>query len=113
VLYVGPVIFLRTSRLYLLTSVFALFAFGGDIVADALADACRDHCVAETSQSDTSHEKAPCSHCSCAVHNGFAVASITTVSINDGSDGSLFIFTDNQSAPAKLPKAIDHPPQLA
>jgi hypothetical protein len=110
---VRSVTFVRTSRFYLLTGLLALFAFGGDIVADAVADACGDHCLSQNSASDAGHEKTPCSHCSCAVHNGFAVASTTTLNLTGASEGSLFIFADSQSAPPGLPAAIDHPPQLA
>ena len=53
----NPVTFARTSRFYMLTGLFALFAFGGDIVADSLADARGDHCVSQSSQSDSDHEK--------------------------------------------------------
>ncbi len=57
-----------------LFAAFALFAFAGDIVADSIADLQGDHCICESSQSDSHHEKVPCSHCACAVHNGSAVA---------------------------------------
>ena len=102
------------SRLFLrLFAAFALFAFAGDIVADSLADARGDHCVSESSQSDSHHEKSPCSHCSCAVHNGSAVAFSESVNVADASGGSLFAISREESAPDGVRAAIDHPPQLA
>ena len=106
-------IFVRTSRFYVLTGLLALFAFGGDIVADAVADMRGDHCVSESSSSDSQHEKSPCSHCSCAVHNGSAVASTASVNVTGTSRVSFFVTNYDQSAPVGLPAAIDHPPQLS
>ena len=107
------VLSLRISRLYVLTGLFALFAFGGDIIADSLADLRGDHCVSESSQSDSQHEKAPCSHCSCAVHNGSVIASSDAMQVSGAQDGSRFLPTIEPLAPEGLPPAIDHPPQLA
>ena len=102
------------SRLFLrLFAACALFAFAGDIVGDSLGDACADHCVSESSQSNSNHEKSPCSHCSCAVHNGWAVAFADSVNVADPSGASLFVISRDESAPAGVPAAIDHPPQLA
>lgn len=103
----------RTSRFYVLTGLLALFAFGGDIVVDSLADVCADHCVSQSSQSDSDHEKSPCSHCSCAVHNGSVVALTASVSVFGASTVSFFVANGDQSAPVGLPAAIDHPPQLS
>ena len=102
------------SRQFLrLLAAFALLAFAGDIVADSLADVCADHCVSESSQSDSQHEKTPCSHCSCAVHNGWAVAFSDAVNVADASGASFFVVSRDVSAPVGVPAAIDHPPQLA
>src|SRR5262245_66208275 len=102
------------SRLFLrLLAAFALFAFAGDIVADSLADLGGDHCVSESSQPDSHHEKSLCSHCSCAVHNGSAVAFSDSVKVADASGASLFAVSPDESAPVAVPAAIDHPPQLA
>ena len=103
------------SRLFLrLFAAFALFAFAGDIVADSLADVRGDHCVSHSSQSDSHHEKkSPCSHCSCAVYNGSAVAFSDAVNVADASRASLFAVSRDESAPVGVPAAIDHPPQLA
>jgi len=97
----------------MLAGFLALFAFTGDIAADSLADARGNHCASQTSQSDSHHEKAPCAHCSCALHNGFVVASTVAISVTGASGVSLFVVSTDQSAPARLPAAIDHPPQLA
>ncbi len=107
------VIFLRKSRLSVLTSALALFVFCGDIVVDSVADAVGEHCISQSSQSDGEHEKAPCAHCSCAVHNGAVVATDSTVKISGESGPSIFFPASDQSVPAALPAAIDHPPQLA
>jgi hypothetical protein len=103
----------RRSHLCVLTGLFTLFGFTGDIVADAIADARGNHCVSESSHSDSRHEKAPCSHCSCAVHNGSAVASTNAVDVTRTSLISLFFLNSDPFAPPRLPVAIDHPPQLA
>jgi hypothetical protein len=87
--------------------------FGGDIVADSIADARGDHCVSQSSQSDSHHEKTPCSHCSCAVHNATVIAANNGVHVSADFQVSAFVQTSDQSAPAGLPPAIDHPPQLA
>jgi hypothetical protein len=102
----------RTSRLFALIGVLVFCAFTGDIVADSIADLRGDHCVSQSSQSDSHHEKAPCSHCSCAVHNGTVITSTATVHINSAFEVSVFLAAGEQSAPAGLPAAIDHPPQL-
>jgi hypothetical protein len=99
--------------LYALTGFLALLVFGGDIVVDAIADARGDHCVSQSSQSDSHHEKTPCSHCSCAVHNATVIAANNGVHVSADFQASAFVLTSDQSALAGLPAAIDHPPQLA
>jgi hypothetical protein len=105
--------FVRTSQLFALTGLIAFCAFAGDIVADSIADLRGDHCVSQTSQSDSHHEKAPCSHCSCAVHNGSVITSAAMVLMNDALRATFFVPAAEQSASTGLPAAIDHPPQLA
>jgi hypothetical protein len=102
-----------TPRLFALTGLIALCAFAGDVVADSIADLRGDHCVCQSSQSDSQHEKTPCSHCSCAVHNGTVIVSTVAVDISAAFRASVFVSTSEQSAPDGLPMAIDHPPQLA
>jgi hypothetical protein len=97
----------------MLTGFLALFAFGGDIVADSLGDACSEHCMSQTSQSGSQNEKAPCSHCSCAVHNGTVIAADNRVHVGADYQASACVRASDQSAPVGLPAAIDHPPQLA
>ena len=102
------------SRLFLqLFAVFALCAFAADIAADSIADVCIDHCVSQSSQSDSHQEKSPCPHCSCAVHNGWAVAFFDAVNVADASGPSLFAVSHDESATVGVRAAIDHPPQLA
>jgi len=103
----------RSSKIFVLSALLALFAFTGDIVADSLADARGDHCVSQTSQSDSHHEKTPCSHCSCAVHNGNVIASTASVDVSGAFTAWLFCLIIQAQAPIGLPAAIDHPPQLA
>ena len=106
-------IFARASRFHVLMGLLALFAFGSDIVVDSLADVCADHCVSQSSQSDADHEKSPCSHCSCAVHNSSIVASTASVGVTGTLTVSFLVANYDQSAPVGLPAAIDHPPQLS
>ena len=102
-----------TSRLLTLAGIATLFAFAGDIVADSIADLQGDHCISESSQSDSHHEKTPCSHCSCAVHNGTVIASTATLDISDALGVFTFFAAADQSPPSGISAAIDHPPQLA
>ena len=104
---------LRTSRLRLLAGLFVLFAFGGDIVADSIVDALGEHCAAQTCPSDSHHEKTPCSHCSCAVHNGSVIAGNSGVQVSADVQPSVFILISDESARVGPRAAIDHPPQLA
>jgi hypothetical protein len=98
----------------LLAAFVALFAFGGDIVADSIVDSRGEHCAAgETCPSDSHHEKTPCSHCSCAIHNGSVIAGNGAVQLSDNFQASVFVLTRDESALVGLPAAIDHPPQLA
>ena len=91
----------------------ALLNFAGDIVADSIADARGDHCVSETSHSDSQHEKAPCSHCSCAIHVGAVVITNSTMRVGRDLEEAVFALIADESPPRALPPAIDHPPQLA
>jgi hypothetical protein len=104
---------LRTTRLGLLAGFLVLFAFGGDIVADSISDAFGGHCAEQTCPSDSHHEKAPCSHCSCAVHNGSVIAASNGVHLGAGVQPSASISISDESAQNGPPAAIDHPPQLA
>jgi hypothetical protein len=103
----------RTSRLFVLTGVLALFGFAGDIIADSIADTCGYHCQSQSSQSDSEHEKTPCSHCSCCVHGGTVIVSSGAMHVIADFDASRFYGPSERSVPAGLPGAIDHPPQLA
>src|SRR5262245_22807418 len=104
---------LRTSRLRLLAALLVLFAFGGDIIADSIVDARGGHCAAQTCPTDSHHEKTPCSHCSCAVHNGSVIAGNSGVQVGADIQPSAFIFVRDEPAQVGPPAAIDHPPQLA
>jgi len=104
---------LGISRLRLLTGLVVLFAFGGDIVADSIVDSLGEHCAAQTCPSDSHHEKTPCSHCSCAVHNGSVIAANNGVHVSADVQPSVFILIGDELAQVGPPAAIDHPPQLA
>lgn len=104
---------LRRSRLGLLAGFLILFAFAGDIVADSIADAFGGHCAEQTCPSDSNHEKTPCSHCSCAVHNGSVIAASNAAHLGAGIQPSASILIIDESAQIGPPAAIDHPPQLA
>ena len=104
---------LQISRLRLLAGLVVLFAFGGDIVADSIVDSRGEHCVAQTCPSDSHHEKTPCSHCSCAVHNGSVIAANNGVHVSADVQPSVFILIRDEPARVGPPAAIDHPPQLA
>lgn len=103
----------HSSRLFILTGFLALLTFAGDIIADSIADLRGDHCVSQTSDSDSHHENTPCGHCSCAVHNGAVVPFTSAVQVTGASAESALVPISNASAPPSLPASIDHPPQLA
>ena len=104
---------LRISRLRVLAALCVLLAFGGDIVADSIVDALGEHCAVQTCPSDSHHEKTPCSHCSCAVHNGSVIAGNNSMHVSADIQPSVFILISDESAQVGPPAAIDHPPQLA
>jgi hypothetical protein len=105
--------FLRASSMIRAAAFVALLNFAGDIVADSIADARGDHCVSQTSHSDSQHEKTPCSHCSCAVHIGAVIITNSVVHVSGDFQASAFFPSSDESAPPTLPAPIDHPPQLA
>jgi hypothetical protein len=104
---------LGSTRLFALTGLIALCVFAGDMVADSIGDACGDQCMSQTSQSDSQHEKAPCSHCSCCVHGGNAIVSSSALQISGALQPSIFVQVLERSVPDGIAPAIDHPPQLA
>lgn len=105
--------FLRISAIIRMVAFSAVLIFAGDIIADSIADARGDHCVSQTSQSDPDHEKAPCSHCSCAVHIGAVVVADFAVRLTTDLQPGIFFLMSDDSAPSRLAESIDHPPQLA
>jgi hypothetical protein len=96
-----------------LVACFAALCFGGDIVADSIVDARGEPCVGQTCPSDSPHEKTPCSHCSCSVHNGSVIATNNGVHVSADVQPSVFILIRDEPARVGPPAAIDHPPQLA
>jgi hypothetical protein len=107
--------FADRSRLLALTSLIGLCVFTGDIIADSIADLRGDrcHCVSQSSQPDSQHDKSPYAHCSCAAHSGTVITSTAAVHIIGAFQASIFFRASDQSVPTGLPAAIDHPPQLS
>jgi len=99
----------RVPRVFLLIASVSLFAFTGDIVADAVVDM-RGHPCEQTSQTS---KQSPCTVCLCTVHSGavlFAAAEPLSALKLSPIDFSLL---DTLQAVSTLPVAIDHPPQLS
>ena len=105
--------FLRVSSVIRAAAFVALLNFAGDIVADSIADARGNHCVSQSSHSDSQHEKTPCSHCSCAVHNGAVALTEFTMRLNTDLQSAVVLRLGDDVAPPPLASSIDHPPQLA
>jgi len=104
---------LRATSIMKLVACFAALCFAGDIVADSIVDARGEHCAAQTCPSDSHQDKTPCSHCSCAVHNGSVIAGNNGVHVSADVQPSVFILISDESVRVGPPVAIDHPPQLA
>ena len=102
-----------SSRLFAVIGAIAFCAFAGDIIGDAISDACCKECTSQSSQPDSHPEKSPCASCSCAVHNGSAIASSNAIQVAGAPDASLVPPAIEPRAPDGVPPAIDHPPQLA
>jgi hypothetical protein len=94
-------------------AAFALLLFASDIVADAAADLCGDHCISQSSEAGSDHEKAPCSHCSCATHSGSVVVTDCALGISGGQQSEKLFPPAAMGRSPKLAASIDHPPQLA
>ena len=103
----------RTARIMKLVACSAALCFAGDIVADSIVDASGEHCAVQTCPADSHHEKTPCSHCACAVHNGSVIAANNGVNVSVDVQPSVFILISDESAQVGPRAAIDHPPQLA
>jgi hypothetical protein len=105
--------FFRVAYSARLAAFLAVLVFAGDIITDSIADTSEGHCVSQTSQSDSSHEKAPCPHCSCAVHMGAVVVADYAVQLTSGIEPATLLRISDESTPPRLAVSIDHPPQLA
>jgi hypothetical protein len=103
----------RANRIIQFVAFLSALCFAGDIVADSIIDSRGEHCAVQTCPSDSQHEKTPCSHCSCAVHNGSVIAVTNGVHVSVDAQLSVFILVGDESASVGPPAAIDHPPQLA
>jgi hypothetical protein len=94
-------------------ALLAMLLFSGDLIADALADISGGHCVTESSQPGSGHDKAPCAHCSCATHSGAIVVADFGMSLCGNLRSGVFMTGDDEGTPPRLAASIDHPPQLA
>jgi hypothetical protein len=103
----------RGFRISRFAALFALLLFSGDIAADSLADMQDGHCISETSRSDSQHEKAPCSHCSCAIHVGTVIVADSSVRLIRAMQPGILLCAGDTSMPPPQAASIDHPPQLA
>jgi anaerobic selenocysteine-containing dehydrogenase len=104
---------LHHKRFLRLLAALALFAFAGDLAADVYADFRGGHCDAQSSQSSPTHEKSPCSHCSCAAHIGAVVVGDFAVRIVKNTQLTDLGIFDDGARPTRRATSIDHPPQLA
>jgi hypothetical protein len=94
-------------------ALLALLLFSGDLVADVVTDMSQGHCDAQTSQSGPCHDKAPCSHCSCATHAGAVVIADFAMNLTSDLQPAVLLRGDDEATPPRLAASIDHPPQLA
>ena len=94
-------------------AVLAVFVFVGDLVVDAAADLRGDHCASSMSDSSPAHEKAPCSHCSCATHTGAVVVTDGRMQIAKEMQPTALLAFENGMKAVRRAASIDHPPQLA
>lgn len=102
----------RKSRLLAFAGIVVFCAFAGDIIADSIADTREGHCISETSRSDSQHEKAPCSHCSCAIHVGTVIVADSSVRLIRAMQPGILLCAGDDSMPPPQAASIDHPPQL-
>jgi hypothetical protein len=104
--------FLRIPAIIRVVALSAVLILAGDIIADSISDARGGHCFSQTLPSHPDHQKAPCSHCSCAVHNGAVALTDFTVRLNTDLQSAAVLPLGNDVAPPPLVSSIDHPPQL-
>lgn len=105
--------FLHHKRLLRILAALAMLLFVGDLAADSIADLAGGHCTPETSQSSPSHEKGPCSHCSCATHIGAVVIAEFAMRLGTQLQAADRLSAFDEATPPRLAASIDHPPQLA
>jgi hypothetical protein len=79
-------------------ALLALLLFSGDLIADALADISGGHCVTESSQPGSGHDKAPCAHCSCATHSGAIIVADFAMSLCGHLRPGVFLTGDDRSS---------------
>ena len=82
-------------------------------LAENVGFARKEHCAALSCAQIRHLETTPCSHCSCAVHNGSVIAGNNGVHVSADVQPSVFILIRDEPAQVGPPAAIDHPPQLA
>ena len=101
----------RNKALLMLTALFALFIFAGDLAADELCKVTGACCTSETQESGNDHD---CPACMCAVQSGSVVRmeALTFVPVSY-AEVELAFPAEIGAAPDGVRAAIDHPPQLA
>jgi hypothetical protein len=93
-------------------ALLALVLFVGDLLADSVAEVCQIRCAAETSQTGSDHEKAPC-QCICAAHIGAVIVSDFAMRLRNDMRPTSFLQSKDDGRPPRLAASIDHPPQLS
>lgn len=103
----------RNKAILMLTALFALFVFTGDLVADAICEA-TGACVSESQESDNSGGDQNCPACACAVQSAAVVRTETATLVHACAMEVELVFpVEFGAAPDGVRAAIDHPPQLA
>ncbi len=101
------------SKLFLrFFAAMALFAFAGDLAADAISDAMGDHCNAQSSDASSGPEKSPCSHFACSACGGAMVMAEGPMRMSKSSELAGTLSPDTSARPVRRTASIDHPPQL-
>lgn len=101
----------RNKALLMLTALFALFIFTGDLAADEL---CKVTGACSTSETQESRNDHGCPACACAVQSGTVVRVEALTFVPDCyAEVELAFPSESGVAPDGVRAAIDHPPQLA
>jgi hypothetical protein len=103
---------LHGKRFLRILALFSMLLFVGDLMADSVTELCETSCAPETSQSSSSHEKAPC-QCICAGHIGAVIATDFAMPLGGDLQPASYLPGTDEATPPRFAASIDHPPQLA